>query len=154
MVVFGKHNKQMRKLISALFLLLFFNYSHSQQSYSLTVKVTDLRNSTGVVVFALYNKDGSIPDEKLKKYYRKEIVAIAKNSATVTFNNLPKGNYAVFILHDENQNNKIDKIFILPTEGVGFSNFQTINLTNRPTFSKASFQINEDLTKSIKIIYK
>lgn len=144
----------MKKLLSTFFLILLSSYSQGQESYSLTVKVSELRNSTGVVLFVLYNKDGSIPDDKLKKYYRKEIAPIAKNSATVTFNNLPKGNYAVFILHDENQNNKIDKIFILPTEGVGFSNFQTINLTNRPTFSKASFQINEDLTKSIKIIYK
>ena len=144
----------MKKLICILFLLLFFNYSHSQQFYSLTVKVTDLRNSTGFVVFALYNKDGSIPDEKLKKCYKKEFVAITKNSATVTFDNLPKGNYAVFVLHDENKNNKIDKKFILPTEGVGFSNFQTINLSNRPSFSKASLLINENLIKSIKIIYK
>lgn len=144
----------MKKLLSTFFLILLSSYSQGQESYSLTVKVSELRNSTGVVLFVLYNKDGSIPDDKLKKYYRKEIAPIAKNSAALTFNNLPKGNYAVFILHDENQNNKIDKIFILPTEGVGFSNFQTINLTNRPTFSKASFQINEDLTKSIKIIYK
>ena len=144
----------MKKLICILFFLLFFNYSHSQQFYSLTVKVTDLRNSTGFVVFALYNKDGSIPDEKLKKCYKKEFVAITKNSATVTFDNLPKGNYAVFVLHDENKNNKIDKKFILPTEGVGFSNFQTINLSNRPSFSKASLLINENLIKSIKIIYK
>ncbi len=154
MVVFGKHKKQMKKLISVLFLLLFFNYSYSQESYSLALKVTDLRNSTGVVVFALYNKDGSIPDEKLKKCYKKEFVAITRNSATVTFDNLPKGNYAVFVLHDENKNNKIDKKFILPTEGIGFSNFQIINLSNRPSFSKASFLINENLIKNIKIIYK
>lgn len=154
MVVFGKHKKQMKKLISVLFLLLFFNYSYSQESYSLALKVTDLRNSTGVVVFALYNKDDSIPDEKLKKCYKKEFVAITRNSATVTFDNLPKGNYAVFVLHDENKNNKIDKKFILPTEGVGFSNFQIINLSNRPSFSKASFLINENLIKNIKIIYK
>jgi uncharacterized protein (DUF2141 family) len=144
----------MNKLISSLYLLLFFNYSYGQESYFLTVKVNDLRNSTGVVVFALYNKDGSIPDEKLKKYYKKEIVPIVKNLATVTFNNLQKGNYAVVILHDENNNSKIDKKFIFPTEGVGFSNFQTINLSNRPSFSKASFLINENLIKSIKIIYK
>ena len=144
----------MKKIISSLFILLFFNYSYSQESYYLTVKVNDLRNSTGVVVFALYNKDGSIPDEKLKKYYKKEIVPIVKNLATVTFNNLQKGNYAVVILHDENNNSKIDKKFIFPTEGVGFSNFQTINLSNRPSFSKASFLINENLIKNIKIIYK
>ena len=144
----------MKKLLSTFFLILLSSYSQGQESYSLTVKVSELRNSTGVVLFVLYNKDGSIPDDKLKKYYRKEIAPIAKNSAALTFNNLPKGNYAVFILHDENQNNKIDKIFILPTEGVGFSNFQTLNLANRPNFSKASFQIKEDLIKSIKIIYK
>ena len=143
----------MKKLISALFLLLFFNYSYSQESYSLTVKVNDLRNSKGVILFMLYNKEGSIPDEKLKKYYQKESAAISKNSSSATFYNLPRGNYAVFILHDENKNSKIDKKFILPTEGVGLSNFKNINLTNRPNFSKANFQINEDLTKSIKIIY-
>ena len=144
----------MKKLIYTLFLLLFFNYFYSQESYSLTVKVNDLRNSKGVMLFILYNKEGSLPDEKLKKYYKKEITAISKNSSSATFNNLPKGNYAVFILHDENKNSKIDKKFILPTEGVGFSNFKNINLTNRPNFSKASFQTNEDLTKTIKIIYK
>jgi uncharacterized protein (DUF2141 family) len=144
----------MKKLISSLFLLLFLNYSYGQESYSLTVKVNDLRNSKGVILFLLYNKDGSIPDEKLNKYYKKEIVAISNNSSLTTFYNLPKGNYAVFILHDENKNSKIDKKFILPSEGVGLSNFKNINLTNRPTFSKAIFQINEDLTKTIKIIYK
>ena len=144
----------MKKLLSIFFLILLSSYSKVQESYSLTVRVSELKNSTGVVLFVLYNKDGSIPDDKLKKYYRKEIAPITKNSATLTFNNLPKGNYAVFILHDENQNNKIDKTFVLPTEGVGFSNFQTLNLVNRPNFSKASFQIKEDLIKSIKIIYK
>jgi uncharacterized protein (DUF2141 family) len=144
----------MNKLISSLYLLLFLNYSYGQESYSLTVKVNDLRNSKGVILFMLYNKDGSIPDYKLNKYYKKEIVAISKNSSLTTFYNLPKGNYAVFILHDENKNSKIDKKFILPSEGVGLSNFKNINLINRPDFSKAIFQINEDLTKTIKIIYK
>ena len=102
----------MRKLLSILFLLLYFSYSYSTESYSLTVKVDDLRNSTGVILFILYNKEGSIPDEKLKKYYKKEIVAISKNSSSATFHKLPKGNYAVFILHDENKNSKIDKKFI------------------------------------------
>ena len=133
---------------------LIFNYPYDQQSHSLTVKVADLRNASGVVVFALYNKDGSIPDEKLKKYYKKEIVTINENSASTIFYNLPKGNYAVVVLHDENNNSKIDKKFIFPTEGIGFSNFQTINLSNRPSFSKASFLINENLIKNIKIIYK
>ena len=144
----------MKKILSTIFLVLIFSYSQGQESYSLTVKVSELRNSVGDVLFFLYNKDGSIPDAKLKNYYKKEIGIISKNSSTINFSNLPKGNYAVFILHDENKNGKIDKKFILPTEGVGFSNFQSINLSNRPNFSKASFMINENLTKNIKVIYK
>ena len=98
----------MKKLITTLFLVLLSNYSQGQESYSLTVNVFDLRNSNGNILFLLYNKDGTIPDEKIKNYYKKEVGTISMNSSTITFNNIPKGNYAVFILHDENKNGKID----------------------------------------------
>lgn len=144
----------MKKIVAIIALMLIFNYSSAQESYALTVKVSDLRDSIGNVLFVLYNKDGSIPDEKLKKYYKKANGNISNNSSSVKFDHLPKGQYAVFILHDENKNGKIDKRFILPIEGVGFSNFQNINLSNRPNFAKASFMVSENLTKNIKVIYK
>ena len=59
-----------------------------------------------------------------------------------SFYNLPKGIYAVNVLHDENSNKKIDKGFLLPIEGIGFSNFNTINLANKPSFKKASFKFD------------
>lgn len=124
-----------------------------EETYSLTIKVKNLRNSKGVVQFAIYNKDGSIPDEKYKKYYKKNIATIYNKTSTITFNNLPKGRYAVNILHDENENGKIDKRFIMPKEGIGFSNYESIGFSNRPKFSKASFEINSNSTKNIKIIY-
>ena len=61
----------MKKLITTLFLVLLSNYSQGQESYSLTVNVFDLRNSNGNILFLLYNKDGTIPDEKIKNYYKK-----------------------------------------------------------------------------------
>ena len=42
---------------------------------------------------------------------------------------------------------------MLPTEGIGFSNYQSIGIRNRPKFSKASFEIYSNTTKTIKIIY-
>ena len=37
--------------------------------------------------------------------------------------NLPAGNYAVQVMHDENENNKLDTNFMgMPIEGYGFSN--------------------------------
>lgn len=136
--------------------LAFFLSSFSEnqlETYSLTVKVENLQNSKGVVQYALYNKDGSIPDEDYKNYYQLERAKNANAKSEITFKNLPKGNYAVNILHDENSNGKIDKGLFLPKEGIGFSNYSSIGLTNRPNFKKASFELEEDKTISVKVIY-
>ncbi len=134
------------------FFLCSFSESHLE-TYSLTVKVEKLQNSKGVVQFALYNKDGSIPDEDYKNYYRLEKAKIVNGKSEITFKNLPKGIYAVNILHDENNNGKVDKGLLLPKEGIGFSNYQTIGLRNRPGFSKASFELNADKTIDVTVIY-
>ena len=136
--------------------LCFFlcSFSGNQtETYALTVKVEKLQNSKGVVQFALYNKDGSIPDEDYKNYYRLEKAKIVNSKSEITFKNLPQGKYAVNILHDENNNGKIDKGLLLPKEGIGFSNYQSIGLRNRPNFSKASFELNADKTIDVTVIY-
>lgn len=125
-----------------------------EEHYSLKVEADNFRNSKGVAQFALYNEDGTIPDEKLKRYLKKEVGEIVNGRAYVTFENLPKGRYAVTVLHDENNNEKIDKTFFYPKEGFGLTNFQKISLSNRPDFSKASFVLSEDAVKKIKLIYK
>lgn len=137
----------------ALSLILDSSTKPNAEIFSLTVEVKNLRNSKGVVQFALYNKDGSIPDEDYENYYKIVKGEIVNGSSTSTFKNIPSGKYAVNILHDENKNGKIDKGFILPIEGIGFSNFQSIGLTNRPNFSKASFELKENKTINVKVIY-
>jgi len=121
--------------------------------FDLTVKVNNLRNSKGIVQFSLYNQEGSIPDQDYKKYFKQTKINITNNSAKVIFTNLKKGIYAVNILHDENKNGKIDKGFLLPKEGIGFSNYDKINLMNKPNFKKASFLIDKNKTIKIKTIY-
>lgn len=123
------------------------------ETYSLTIEVKELQNSKGVVQFALYNKEGTIPDEDYKKCFKILKGKIQNGSSKVTFSNLPIGKYAVNILHDENANGEIDKGFILPIEGIGFSNYQSVGLTNRPNFSKASFELKENKTINVKVIY-
>jgi len=134
-------------------ILMSFNFQNEEETYSLTITVKDLRNSKGVIQFAIYNKEGSIPDEKYKKYYKKDSVVINDQTATITFNDLPKGRYAINILHDENKNGKVDKKFIFPKEGIGFSNYESIGMSNRPKFSKASFEVNTNSAKVITVIY-
>ena len=143
--------KQIPIVLSAL--LFLSSFSNTKEEYCLTIEVENLRNSKGVLQVALYNKDGSIPDEQYKNYYKIQTTNIESGKAEITFKNLPKGKYAINILHDENKNGKIDKGFILPIEGIGFSNFQSIGLTNRPNFSKASFELKENKTINVKVIY-
>lgn len=140
-------------LAFALSLTLYSFAKPNAETFSLTVDVKNLRNEKGVVQFALYNKDGSIPDEDFENYYKIVKGEIVNASSTITFKNIPSGKYAVNILHDENKNGKIDKGFILPIEGIGFSNFQLIGLTNRPNFSKASFELKENKTIDVTVIY-
>ncbi|MFT5778706.1 MAG: hypothetical protein ACI837_001662 [Crocinitomicaceae bacterium] len=140
-------------VLPAAFILVSVKAPEQNSTCSLKVRVTGLRNSIGIVQFTIYNKDGTIPDEKFKKYYKKKTAKIVKNGSYTTFYELPKGKYAINILHDENKNGKIDKGFIMPIEGIGFSNFKSIGFTNRPNFKKASFFLSSDLTKTVKVIY-
>ena len=138
----------------SVFLVLFSSFQNrKEKTYPLTVKVRDLRNSKGEVQFALYDTEDSFPDEYYKKYYRKLTAKIANGTSTVTFENLPVGRYAVNVLHDEDADGKIEKGIILPKEGIGFSNFQSLKITNRPTFKKAAFDLDSQKSIEVDIIY-
>ncbi len=121
--------------------------------FSLKVDVNGLRNSEGTVVFALYNQKDAFPDEHYKKYLVKLTGKIINGASSVTFENLPPGKYAVNILHDEDNDGKIKKGLILPQEGIGFSNYQSISIFNRPSFRKASFDLEGDKEILVSIIY-
>ncbi len=53
----------MEKLVILSILVFYTVISNiNTDSYALTIKTEDLKNSEGTMVFALYNKDGSIPN--------------------------------------------------------------------------------------------
>lgn len=137
-----------------LVLLLFSSFQQKEAStIQLKVKVNDLRNSEGVVQFALYNNSDAFPDENYKSYYRKISAKIVDSGSEVIFENLPAGKYAVNILHDEDSNGRIKKGLILPKEGIGFSNYQSIGFSNKPAFEKASFELLANKEINITMIY-
>ena len=134
-------------------LFLFSGFS-TLMAYNLVVTTKGLHSHKGVVQFSLYNKEGTIPDKKLNLYYKMKRVTIGKDGvAKVTFKNLPEGRYAVSVFHDENDNGTIDKGYFMPEEGVGLSNFESINFLNLPDFKSASFELHKDMVKQIKMIY-
>lgn len=64
-----------------------------------------------------------------------------RDTQSVHFANLPSGNYAIAILHDENGNSRLDRFAGIPREGIGFSRNPRFSF-GPPEFSSASFALD------------
>jgi hypothetical protein len=59
-------------LLSFLTILMLSSFSiQKQETYLLTVDVSEQRNSKGTAQFALYNREDAFPDKHFKKYFKK-----------------------------------------------------------------------------------
>lgn len=87
----------------------------------LTVVVTGLQSDAGSVRVALLDSESAFADDAPP--HRSASVKPSTGSATVVFEGLEHGTYAVKLFHDLNENEKLDTNFIgLPKEPFGFSN--------------------------------
>ncbi len=100
-------------------------FAHTADQGSLIVHVTGLKNSNGSVRVALFNSDASYTNDKFtgETAFRKEILPIKNNAAEYTFVNLPYGDYALKLFHDEDNSGKFETgMFGIPKVQYGFSN--------------------------------
>jgi uncharacterized protein (DUF2141 family) len=108
----------------------------SQPVARLVIKVVDLRNHKGQLIFGVFDSARGFPttEQFAKNWQVREF-----DSDTVEFVcELPPGKYGASVLHDENKNNKMDTNFVgIPSEGYGVTN------NPKPRFRAATF--NESL---------
>ena len=124
-----------------IFLLALMVYGNMAAEPGLQVELTGLRNDKGHVLASLYNSAKGYPDDPAKAF-RKQKILIRNRKATLTFSSIPEGTYALAILHDENDDLKMNTNWIgLPREGYGFSN-NVMGTFGPPSFTKASFRYN------------
>ncbi len=123
---------------------------------TLIVKVSGLRSTNGYVVCHLFNSSDGFPTKSKKALKYLDDYNIKNKTATFVFTNLPYGNYAFTVHHDENSNHKMDKTFLgLPDEGWACSNNAkgTLGL-GLPSFDKAKVIVNKpELTSYIIMNY-
>ena len=106
---------------------------------ALTVRIDHLRNARGRVAVALFASAKDFPDQRRALAGR--LTPISDGRATVRFDGLRPGVYAVAVLHDENQNDEMDFNFLgMPLEGYGFSNDASA-LFGPPSFAAAAFTL-------------
>ena len=143
-------NRFYRYFLLSILLLVAATVISRVTENKLSLSITDLRNNKGHVLITVY-KDGIGYPEEVDKAVRRAKLTITNKTATVSFVGLASGNYAIAILHDENDDGKMNSNFLgLPKEGYGFSN-NVMGSFGPPSFSKASFQYNVNQSKTISI---
>ena len=121
---------------------------------SLVIHVTGFRNAKGVLGAELFTSSAGWPED-VDKSFRHDHFPIQGDHATARFDHLPVGKYGVVVLHDENENKKLDRnLLMIPKEGFGFANNPRVLLV-APPIEKATIPVTCPITTTdIRLIYK
>jgi uncharacterized protein (DUF2141 family) len=111
--------------------------AQSRDQATIILKVTGFRSERGQVQIAVFNAPEKWPKDPAYSS------TIDVNSPTVTWkiNDVPFGDYAVAVFHDENRNGKMDKNLLgIPVEAYGFSNNQRVTF-GPPKWETVKFSV-------------
>ena len=128
--------------------ILFCGNAFAQNK--ITVEVKNILSEEGVIYVGFYKPDEDFPNHDAKHIKRR--VKPSKGKVELAVSDLPPGTYAVAVLHDINDNDKLEKNFLgFPTEPYGFS--KNIHHTfSAPTFDECKFTLaDKPVTLSIEL---
>ena len=130
--------------------------SSAAQAGTITVTPEQpLRNSTGFFRCTLWTQGVGFPVDYDKATQRIS-APISGNQATCTFNDVAAGKYAIAVLHDENDDKKMDVDAVgAPEEGFGFTNKAQPQNQRTPTFETAAFEYDgSNKNIQVAILYR
>lgn len=115
------------------------------QASTVTVNVTGFKVAEGYVMAALVDVNGY----KGGKPLQGRQVAVDGETVSMTFTNLPAGDYAIRMYHDENGDGEMNaNAFGMPTEPFAFSN-NAVGTMGPAPWSKAKFTVSSDTVQNI-----
>jgi len=127
---------------------------HPPETGTLTITVAKLRNTAGHARLLLFAGPDGFPDQP-RRAVKRVSLKIEDGAARVVLDGLAPGDYAVSVIHDENDNEALDVgWFGIPKEGFGFSNNPKIR-RGPPSFEEASFTVSagEAPRQSVRVVY-
>ena len=143
----------MKRLVFYILLSIIVSPLYSQENSDLEIKIEGLRNTKGKLSITIFNNEKGFPDNA-DKAFRIQTIELAKDPPVFIFKGLPGGKYAYAILHDEDNNNEMNKNMLgIPREGFGFSNNYRPRIKN-PSYNDASFELKPGKNSHIiEIVY-
>ena len=114
------------------------------------VVVKNIKAAKGTIRVGLFTNDENF----LKKAVDGKVVKATGKEIAVAFENLKPGDYAVSVIHDENENGELDTNAIgIPSEGFGFGN-NAMGMFGPPSFEKAKVTVNSaEVKQEIELRY-
>ncbi len=135
-------------LIFASVSLLGISSAKAGYTSNLEVKLNSLKNTKGQVCLSVFSGPKGFPSGG-KGSGVKVSRCVPANSGTVTFTNLPLGNYAIAAIHDiKNEGRLGTNALGIPTGGFGFSNNPPLR------FGPASFADSQVFVSGTKTVVK
>lgn len=118
----------------------------------LTVEIYGLKNQKGSLRLTLFANEQGFPNRSDRAVaYR--CVEAKTASVSVTFDQLPPGRYAVAVIHDANNDGKLNTGFLgIPKEGFGFSRNPRIGI-GAPSFHDTAISVAGESTIQIRLNY-
>lgn len=114
------------------------------ENASMTVSVKNLSPPTGSVEISLFDSEETFMQEPLRQQSGK---SSESGEYETVFNDLPTGDYAVVVVHDANDNGKLDTGFLgFGGENYGFSN-RASSWFGRPDFEEAKITVEASGTR-------
>lgn len=103
---------------------------------TITVTIPNAKNDAGKMILGLHNQETFMKAKALNSISS----TIKDGSVKITFENIPVGEYAILVLHDENDNKRIDMdLNGMPKEAYGLSG--NLMSYGPPQFSDGKFTV-------------
>jgi uncharacterized protein (DUF2141 family) len=123
-----------------------------EQTYSITITVTDIRNKNGVIRFKFYDEATPFPDDKGFLRVAVPKSEITGTTFTVTYYGFTSQTMGIALLDDENDNWKLDVGWFFPKEGHAFSDYYHTAL-RKPVYADFRFLLLGDRHVTMKMKY-
>lgn len=123
----------------------------SDENPQLTIKIENIEVLDGDIRIGFFNKNENFL--KQDSVFRRYKIAVSNSTETIIIDDLPKGEYAFMLYHDENTDGKLNRnILGIPKEPFGFSNNVKPTLA-KPTFEECKFFLDDNLDLRARLIF-
>ena len=127
--------------------------SAKEETYSITITVTNIRNHDGVIRFKFFDDATPFPHDT---GFRKIVVPktlVTGDSLRVTYDGFTSKNMGIALLDDENSNWKLDFGWFFPKEGHAFSDYYHTSMVRKPVYKDFRFFLSGDKKVIMKMKY-